>query len=233
MLYGEDPLKLGEYLKPSMDAIVQSSNLYAYCGNNPVGYIDPDGNIAITTCILIGSIVIGVLAAGHTAAVSYKYTGKIDWNNTLLTGFSWFTLAYSMGMSAYGVYVSYCNYKGYTPVTEISFNNTQKELQKIANSVKTDVTGHVSGTKQHTKFAEKVNKLGNKNLRTEVSFLNGKEVSYGTKGSVRLDVVEYDANGKIIAVYDLKTGWAKLTETRIKQIQGHVGQVPVIELKPQ
>ncbi|MBQ7940725.1 MAG: toxin C-terminal domain-containing protein [Clostridia bacterium] len=43
MLYGDDPLKLGEYLKPSMDSIVQSSNLYVYCMGNPVRFYDPYG----------------------------------------------------------------------------------------------------------------------------------------------------------------------------------------------
>lgn len=35
-------------------------NLYTYCLNNPVMYNDPDGNFAILTALLIGTIVIGV-----------------------------------------------------------------------------------------------------------------------------------------------------------------------------
>lgn len=67
-------------------------------------------------------------------------------------------------------------------------------------------------------FNQKVDALGNPNLATEKTFLNGQEVSYGTKGGVRVDVIEYNANGTV-TVYDLKTGSATLTQSRITQIQ--------------
>ena len=50
----------------------------------------PSGEIAITTLILIGSIVAGCLVAGHTAATSYKYTGKVDFVNTIVAGLGTF-----------------------------------------------------------------------------------------------------------------------------------------------
>ena len=98
---------------------VLEKNMFAYCLNNPVNMVDPSGEIAITTLILIGSIVAGVAVSGYTAYTSHKYTGKVDWNNTILSGLSTFAFCYTYGMSAYGMYVSYCDYKGYTPVTNI------------------------------------------------------------------------------------------------------------------
>ena len=98
---------------------VLEKNMYAYCQNNPVNMFDPSGEIAITTLILIGSIVAGVAVSSYTAYTSHKYTGKVDWNNTILSGLSTFAFCYTYGMSAYGMYVSYCDYKGYTPVTNI------------------------------------------------------------------------------------------------------------------
>jgi len=102
---------------------MQSSNLYVYGMNNPIMYIDPSGEIAITTCILIGSIVVGVVAASYTAYQSHKYTGSIDWGASIMNGLSWGLLAYSLGMTAYYCYLDYCAYYGYKPVTEVKFNS--------------------------------------------------------------------------------------------------------------
>ena len=77
--------------------------------------------------------------------------------------------------------------------------------------------------------------LGNSNLSTEVSYMNGQVVSYGTKGSIRVDVVEGSADAPS-AAYDLKTGGAKLTPPRTAEIQSHVPggtNVPVKEVKPE
>ena len=66
MLYGDDPIKLGEYLKPNMDAIVQSSNLYTYCMGNPVRYVDVNGKFFISTVLLltIGGALVGGTIGG-------------------------------------------------------------------------------------------------------------------------------------------------------------------------
>ena len=41
----------------------QAFDRYAYVNNNPMKYVDPSGNLAITTAILIGSAVVGGLAS--------------------------------------------------------------------------------------------------------------------------------------------------------------------------
>lgn len=73
-------------------------------------------------------------------------------------------------------------------------------------------------------------------IETEVSFQKDVgPVDFGTKGSVRVDVIEYNPDGTVKAIYDLKTGSAKLTPERIKQIREAVGvseNVPVIEIRP-
>jgi RHS repeat-associated protein len=99
-----------------------SLNLYTYCRNNPIFYSDYDGHIAVSTLILIGSVIIGALAAGYTMYQSHRYTGRVDWVATITQGLSWFMLAYTIGMSAYAIYLTYCDYKGITPVTEVKFN---------------------------------------------------------------------------------------------------------------
>jgi hypothetical protein len=95
--------------------------------------------------------------------------------------------------------------------------------------------GPVYGTRFHKAFEEEVKALENPNLRTEVSYLNGRIVPRGTAGSVRLDVVEVGTNGQILNVYDLKTGSATLTTQRIQQIQSHIpggSNIPVFEVRP-
>jgi RHS repeat-associated protein len=109
-------------------------NMYAYCSNNPVMYVDYSGEIAVTTLILIGSIVAGVLSAGYIAGTSYYYTGEVDIENSIMAGLSTFMLCYTYGMSAYGYYVSYCNYKGYVPVTDVGYANSSNTTASITTT---------------------------------------------------------------------------------------------------
>ncbi|WP_289299236.1 RHS repeat-associated core domain-containing protein, partial [Xylanibacter rodentium] len=91
------------------------------------------------------------------------------------------------------------------------------------------------GTLKHSELERLINNLNNKRIRAEVSFdIHGREVARGTSGSIRLDVVEYSANGTIVAVYDLKTGGAYLSDKRIAQIRQYLGMpdLPVIEIHP-
>lgn len=101
---------------------------------------------------------------------------------------------------------------------------TEQKLQQLATKADELVPGQgtVSGTLKHTEFANQVKELNNPLLQTEVTYRNGNIVRYGTKGGVRLDVVEYNSDGTIKAVYDLKTGKAGLTDSRIKNIQNNL-----------
>jgi RHS repeat-associated protein len=95
--------------------------------------------------------------------------------------------------------------------------------------------GPVYGTKVHTAFQRQVEALGRQDLFTEIAYKNGFEVTRGTKGSVRLDVVEGSREAPT-AIYDLKTGSAQLTESRINQIRGHLPpgarKIPIQEVRP-
>lgn len=57
---------------------------------------------------------------------------------------------------------------------------------------------------------------------------------HGTQGSSRLDIVAYSKDLPA-AIFDLKTGSARLTAARIRQIQRHIPanmrKVPIEELR--
>jgi hypothetical protein len=67
----------------------------------------------------------------------------------------------------------------------------------------------------------------------EQSFSLGDIAEYGEDGTVRVDVYMRDGTGKIIAIWDVKTGGAVLTGARVRQLRAEAGvssNVWVIEL---
>jgi len=95
-------------------------------------------------------------------------------------------------------------------------------------------SGSVYGTLVHSAFSDEVINLGDSNLSSEISYLNGEVVPYGTSGSVRLDVVEGPLDAPT-SIFDLKTGSATLTPGRILQIQNNIPggtSVPVFPITP-
>jgi RHS repeat-associated protein len=116
--------------------------------------------------------------------------------------------------------------------------NTADDLAGAASRAASKVgpgSGPVYGTRVHSAFAEEVAALGRSDLFSEVSYLNGQVVPYGTPGSVRLDVVVGSPSAPT-AIWDLKTGSAALTPARVAQIQSHLPpgfqNVPVLEVRP-
>ena len=87
MIYGDNPVKINEHqdplgltiytYAPDINAITQSTNLYVYCGNNPVMYIDQDGEIFMLVTGGIGAVVGGVAGGIY----SYAKYGEVRWQN--------------------------------------------------------------------------------------------------------------------------------------------------------
>ena len=211
------------------------NNMFAYCNNNPVNSFDPTGEIAITTIILIAAIVAGVGFAGYTAykeAEAGYDTAQII-GDSICNGVAAFSVVYTCGMSAYQCYQNYCYLNAITPVTDIG-SSVSTQLQQCADTANASVAGKgaVVGTKKHTIFATEVQKLGRNDLGTEVSYKNGLKVPYGTKGSIRFDVIQYNAKGEPIAAWDFKTGSACLTDDRIRQMQSKSGlSIPIYTVR--
>ncbi len=95
-------------------------------------------------------------------------------------------------------------------------------------------SGPVYGTAVHSAFSDTVLGLEDGNPSSEISYLNEDVVPYGTAGSVRLDVVEGPLTSPT-AVYDLKTGSAMLSSSRISKIQSNIpggSNVPAHVVRP-
>ncbi len=71
MIYGDNPDK--DNPRPDDSAIKQSGNIYAYCMNNPVNYIDRTGNFAILDDV-IAAISCAVILVVCTALVTIDST---------------------------------------------------------------------------------------------------------------------------------------------------------------
>ncbi len=110
-------------------------------------------------------------------------------------------------------------------------DKVQEKTNEAANSVNraSYPTAATYGTAVHMALQEKIKKFGNPNLRPEVSLLKtlqetgdlppeeAQETTYGTKGSIRLDVLE-NTKHNMVCVYDIKTGVVGLIPTRIIEI---------------
>lgn len=108
-------------------------------------------------------------------------------------------------------------------LTAVPADDAVKVLSTLAAKVIGPGKGAVHGTRIHTVLKQLILQLGRFGIHVEVSYLNGKVVPAGTPGSVRLDVV-VGSREKPEAIYDLKTGGAGLTSTRILQIRQHLPQ---------
>jgi RHS repeat-associated protein len=87
MIYGDYPVRINERIDPldltaytyvpDINAIKQSANLYVYCGNNPVMYVDRDGEIFMLVTGAAGAIIGGVSGGIY----SYAKYGEVRWQN--------------------------------------------------------------------------------------------------------------------------------------------------------
>src|SRR5262249_12440418 len=105
------------------------------------------------------------------------------------------------------------------------FGDTQKLTNKSAAEVKTKepyLGPAVYSTRVHTVLRDKVLAENNQNFRPEVSFLKGKEETYGRKGSIRIDVLDKADDRDLVCVYDIKTGQRGLSPARIDEIKRNV-----------
>ena len=82
----------------------------------------------------------------------------------------------------------------------------------------------VFGTRMHKLLRDEVEAAKIPGVTAEESFIDGKAANYGEIGTIRTDVLLRDASGKIVAVWDWKTGMnLSMSPARIRDIQEGVG----------
>jgi hypothetical protein len=93
--------------------------------------------------------------------------------------------------------------------------------------------GPAYGSRLHAALKAQVD--ASPNLAGEVSYRNGVRVRGGTSGSIRLDIIGYE-NGRPAVIYDLKSGSAQLTPSRIARIRAELPaemrDLPIEVLRP-
>ena len=62
---------------PNIGAIIQSSNLSAYCMGNPIMYVDYEGEFVISTALIVGISIGALIGAGIGAYVGYQVAEKV------------------------------------------------------------------------------------------------------------------------------------------------------------
>ena len=128
-------------------------------------------------------------------------------------------------------YYSMINVQKYDAIWRNSIFNVQScffriedLLQDCANYANSAISGegHVIGSQKHKIFSEKVQELQIEDILVEQSYINKILVPYGTKGSVRFDVILVKNDMPVMA-WDFKTGNATLSNARIQKMRNISG----------
>jgi hypothetical protein len=110
--------------------------------------------------------------------------------------------------------------------------NTLKAVMNVVDVIPYSAP-RLYGTAVHTAFAIAVRAQNMDNVDVEISYKNKQEATYGEEESVRADVALSSVAGEVIAIYDVKTGGAKVSTSRADELRRHFTAsryVPVIEL---
>lgn len=117
----------------------------------------------------------------------------------------------------------------------------QSRTDEAADTVRREgnyFTAAQFGTAVHKNLESQIKALDDPNFRAEVSISKTREETYGTRGSIRIDVLENVGNGTV-CVYDIKTGHSALSAARSAELVGTIfsrypdtSRVILIEARP-
>jgi RHS repeat-associated protein len=220
---------LGRFLQTDPIGTKDDLNLYDYAGDDPIDGTDPSGTVAdANLCSRLGSSDCGGSYGGDGVTLDVgalrdrirKAIHQIDQIATQQTPIF------------------------QKPSGDPRIDAVAAVLQKIVAEVVDRMDpgkGPIYGTAVHVAFADAVRAMWIPGIEAdgvEQTYLKGVVEDYGTEGAIRTDVTLRDVKTHlIIAVFDLKTGSARMTTIRANQIRDHVralaesAHIPVIQIK--
>ncbi|GEM_PF-2417812 len=117
-------------------------------------------------------------------------------------------------------------------------NDTEILLRYIARRSKIiagEGSGRFYGTKLHNIYSNYIRSLKSPDIFPEITYAKGFQMRYGYPGSIRVDTILGTPDSPI-AIFELKTGTARLSSARIKLIRFHLPEfcndIPIIEINP-
>ena len=118
---------------------------------------------------------------------------------------------------------------GFSHIDEVT-EKLKTTLEKVVNA-RGEGYGPEYGQAIHRDFGAAVKSQNLPGIKVEHSYPEA--VPYGSKGTIRTDIVLRNESGEVIAIYDVKTGGAYLDAKRVAELRAKTGaslSVPVIEM---
>lgn len=225
-----DPVQGRFIAKDPLGFLGRDLNPYTYVHNNPATYNDPKG--------LFFDIVLDIFFVAYDV---YNLVTEPSWENAAALGLD-AVAAVIPGVTGAGMVYKTMNAASKAEKVvaqgikiEKAVTKTEKYLVNVAKEAdKLNVVGksdRVAGTLKHTEAKNIITKEMS-NLKPEVTYKGSDVVAYGTKESVRPDVVRGPVKNPE-TLYDFKFGESGFSPKQVQKIQKEVGApVPVIEIRP-
>jgi len=216
-----------------------SQSSYIYAGNNPILFIDVDGKYESRASLMLQKAEESYLKTGNKEALQSLY--QANFNGALIGTSIFGATGVNFGFKAILKNAAEEGLEYFVPIPLLPKTNLKKienKLQKAANKAQRKVGAtkdRFGGTKVHSEFNKGIDKMNKKGypVHGEKSFKGRKQERYGKKGSVRPDVIVGDPK-KPSAVFDLKTGNAKITKKQQQKLDDNMplGTPKAKEIKP-
>lgn len=155
-----------------------SHNLFAYCGNNPSNYEDPDGNYAMALALIGGSLLSGLFGASCSYLVK-KRLPRITLPKISITGTAAAIAASSASLSATTASEVYTAISGVNPVRADQFENHYSYNYYIAFCKKPDDNSYLYIIPIALKMEQAVTMVKAENLMNRLMQACGSTGAYG------------------------------------------------------